>query len=319
MTSGMLPGGGVASIEAIETGTGAPVPEPGGEFVRAKTQRMGIGGWLSLIWLTFAIVVAIFVPLIAKTHQFAVTTTSGSILGAFKDAAHPFGADQLGNNMTVELAQGLRYSLMIGFGAVLFGLIVGGSLGLIAGYFRGKIDAVLTTLFNVFLAIPALVLALALVAVLATPTNTGGAVPTSTKMFWVVIALGIVSVPILGRITRANTLQWSQREFVMAARAQGATNFRVMVREVLPNVLPAMFSIALLGVAVAIIAEGGLAILGAGVPGSLGYIIASNAEQLRTTPHLVFEPIWIIFFTVLSLNYLGDIVRARFDVRESVL
>src|SRR4029077_15361391 len=102
---------------------------------------------------------------------------------------------------------------------------------------------------------------------------------------------------------------------------QGASNFRIITREVLPNVMPAMFSIALLGIAVAIVAEGGLSILGSGVQGgySLGNIIATGREGLRNDPHMVFEPVALIFLTVLSLNYLGDVVRARFDVRESVL
>ena len=137
-----------------------------------------------------------------------------------------------------------------------------------------------------------------------------------------IFALGIVSTPILARITRANTLQWAQREFVLAARAQGATDRRVMVREVLPNVLPAMFSIALLGIAVAMVAEGGLSILGVGVlpPAvSWGNMIAIVATDLQTLPYELFEPIVCIFLTVLSLNYLGDVVRARFDVRESAL
>jgi peptide/nickel transport system permease protein len=137
-----------------------------------------------------------------------------------------------------------------------------------------------------------------------------------------VVALGIVSTPILARITRANTLQWAQREFVLAARAQGATDRRVMIREVLPNVMPAMFSIALLGIAVAMVAEGGLSILGVGVhlPGvSWGSLIAAGRNSLQSQPSLVFEPIVCLFLTVLSLNYLGDVVRARFDVRESVL
>ena len=131
-----------------------------------------------------------------------------------------------------------------------------------------------------------------------------------------------MSVPILGRITRANALQWSQREFVLAARAQGASNIRIMLREVLPNVLPAMFSIALLAIAVVIVAEGGLSILGVGVlpPAvSWGNMIAISRSDLQTLPYELFEPILCIFFTVLSLNYLGDIVRSRFDVRESAL
>jgi len=141
-------------------------------------------------------------------------------------------------------------------------------------------------------------------------------------MLVLIFALGVVTIPILARITRANTLQWSQREFVMAARAQGATNFRTMVREVLPNVLPAMFSIALLGIAVVIVAEGGLSILGVGVLSpavSWGSMIAISRADLQTLPYEVLEPIVCIFFTVLSLNFLGDVVRARFDVRESAI
>src|SRR5262245_5839026 len=147
-------------------------------------------------------------------------------------------------------------SLVVGFGAVGFGILLGGLLGLLAGFYRGKIDNVIVAFLDIMLAIPALVLALALTAVLR------GRVP---DLWILVIALGIISVPILGRITRANTLVWSEREFVTAARAQGAKNWRIMTREVLPNVLPAMFSIALLGVAVVIAAEAALRLLGIGL------------------------------------------------------
>ena len=197
---------------------------------------------------------------------------------------------------------------------------------MIAGYFGGLIDSALSTIFNVLLAIPQFVLALALVTVLAnTQVDASGGqhAPSSLRRLLVLMfALGIVSVPILARITRANALQWSQREFVLAARAQGATNRRVMVREVLPNVLPAMFSIALLAVAIVIVVEGGLSILGVGVlpPAvSWGNMIALGREDLRNLPYEVFEPIACIFLTVLSLNFLGDVVRSRFDVRESAL
>jgi peptide/nickel transport system permease protein len=139
------------------------------------------------------------------------------------------------------------------------------------------------------------------------------------------LAVGIASIPTLARITRANTLAWSEREFVLAARLQGAKTSRIIWREVLPNVIPSMFSIALLGVGIIIIVEGGLALLGAGVPATIdtpswGNILASLSPQLFLgKPWGVFAPSIAIFFTVLSLNYLGDVVRARFDVRESLL
>jgi peptide/nickel transport system permease protein len=205
---------------------------------------------------------------------------------------------------------------------VLFGLIFGGVMGLVAGYYRGKTDLVMTNIFNVFLAIPQLVLALALVAVFAN----GPHVTVEQREFWLVISIGLVSIPILGRISRASALAWSQREFVLAARAMGAKNRRIMTRDVLPNVLPAMFSIALLGIAVVIVIEGGLSILGVGVPASTpswGNLIATGRNELTkivgAAPWVILAPSIAIFLTVLSLNYLGDVVRARFDVRESAL
>ena len=135
-----------------------------------------------------------------------------------------------------------------------------------------------------------------------------------------IIAIGVVSIPLVGRIARASALSWTQREFVLAARAQGAKNGRVMVRELLPNVAPALFSIALLGIAIAIVAEGTLAILGVGVKPptpSWGNIIAVDRGELFTSPHITFEPSILIFVTVLALNFLGDVVRSRFDVREA--
>jgi peptide/nickel transport system permease protein len=108
----------------------------------------------------------------------------------------------------------------------------------------------------------------------------------------------------------------------MAARALGTKNWRIMFAEVLPNVLPAMFSIALLGMAVVVVAEGGLSVLGVGVQlptPSWGNILAEGRSELRDAPHIVLIPTVVIFLTVLALNYLGDVVRAHFDVRESAL
>jgi peptide/nickel transport system permease protein len=186
------------------------------------------------------------------------------------------------------------------------------------GFFRGRVDAIITPLMTVLLAIPQFVLALSLVTVLASSDN----VSSNRRLSVVILGLGIVSIPILGRITRANTLTWSEREFVTAARAMGARSWRIMFREVLPNVVPAMLSIALLGVGIAIVAEGGLSLFGVGVQlptPSWGNIIAENRDQLRRAPHIVLFTTAVLFLTVLALNYLADVVSRRFEVRESVL
>ena len=211
--------------------------------------------------------------------------------------------------------------MLVATGAILVGFIVGGSLGLIAGYRGGKVDTLLTGMFNVLLSVPTVILALALVAFLqGSPDQAAkSGLPAELTL---IIAIGVVAIPLVGRISRASTLSWSQREFVLAARAQGAKNGRIMVREVLPNVAPSMLSISLLGIGVAIVAEGALAILGVGVKPptpSWGNIIALDRTNLFRSPHIIFEPALLIFFTVLALNFLGDVVRTRFDVREGAL
>jgi peptide/nickel transport system permease protein len=282
---------------------------------RAKRARLGIAGSLAVGWLVFVVAAALLAPILPlddPNQNFAEIARQGP--GA---EGHILGGDGLGRDMLSRLVWGARASLLLSVSAVLLGLLVGGLLGLVAGYFRGRADGLLSGLFDVLLSFPQLILAITLVTVFA-----GGAVSSTRRMVVLILALGVVSVPVLARITRANTLAWCQREFVLAARAVGARHRSIMFREVLPNVLPAMFSITLLGIAVVIVAEGGLSILGVGVQlptPSWGNIIAEGRGDLRRAPHIVMEPTLVIFCTVLALNYLGDIVRARFDVRESAL
>ena len=125
-----------------------------------------------------------------------------------------------------------------------------------------------------------------------------------------------------GRIARVSTLTWSQREFVMAAKALGAKPARIIFREVLPNVAPAMMSIAMLGIGIAIVTESSLALIGLGVPDdtvSWGSVVAQGGADFRNFPHLVFVPSVPIVITVCCLNFLGDALRKKFDVRESAL
>ena len=229
------------------------------------------------------------------------------------------GADANGRDMLSRLIYGTRTSLEIAFAAVGIALVIGGLLGLFAGYYRNWIGKVLASFFDILLAIPALVLVLALVSVLKGDPTADSALPGEVIL---IIAIGLVSIPLLARITRAQTLAWSQREFVLAAKAQGAGSRRILFREILPNVLPAMAYIALLGVGIAIVAEGSAALFGASVnpPGAtLGTMIDGGRAEMADAPFVMFLPILVIFFTVMALNFLGDVVRDRFDVRESAL
>ena len=354
----------------------------GPEGIRARFGELSVGAWLAIGWMVFVVLIAV----LAKTHVLtwgdpqavsADCARKGPFAQDGSAPGHFFGCDTDGRDMVARLALGAWTSLLVSFGAIAFGFIIGGGLGLVAGYFsdkpsrpiaavvgglfgaafgvvafgviggaligmpdglaaliggvgglaggaywgfhHGDTDTLITNMFNVMLSVPAIVLALALVAFLQ-GSEAAGTKAVLPDVLILILAIGIVAVPLVGRISRGSALTWSQRDFVLAARAQGAQHGRIMFREVLPNVAPALFSISLLSVAIAIVAEGTLAILGVGVrppDPSWGNIIALDRNALFTSPHIVFEASFMIFATVLALNYLGDVVRARFDVRES--
>lgn len=271
---------------------------------RDMSARLALGAWTSLLVSTGAIIVG-----------FAFGGSLGLLAGFFGTETHRVVASVMGGLI------GLMVGLAAGY-AFEWNMALTGLGGIVAGaaicWDVGNVDTIITGMFNVFLAVPAVVLALSLVAFLQGSPEEAATSSTPAELL-LIIAIGVVSIPLVGRISRASALSWSEREFVLAARAQGAKNGRIMIKEVLPNVAPAMFSISLLGIAIAIVAEGALAILGVGVKPptpSWGNIIAYERTNFFRSPHMIFEPAILIFLTVLALNFLGDVVRARFDVRE---
>lgn len=225
-------------------------------------------------------------------------------------AEYLLGTDNLGRDMLSRIIYGARTSLIVGICAPFLGFLVGGAIGMSAGYFRGKVDLLAVGFIDILLAFPALVLALTFVAYLG------------QSLFNVTLALGILSIPAAARVSRANTLAWANRDFVLAARTIGASNWRILTREILPNVLPAMFAFWLVAVSVIIVAEGALSFLGLGIPApqpSWGGMIADGREALDVAPHTALIPAAVMFLTVLSLNFLGDMVRNMVDPRRSAL
>jgi peptide/nickel transport system permease protein len=222
----------------------------------------------------------------------------------------PLGTDALGRSQLSRVAEGARVSLSVGLGAMAIGITLGTILGLTAGYFAGKTDTVLLVFIDALLAFPPLVLLLALVSVL-TPSLKNE-----------IIALGFLGIPTFARIARANTLVMSRREFVMAAKVMGATNRRVLTREILPNLIIPIMSYAFLIVAALMIADGSLSFLGLGIPPptpSWGAMIAAGQPNLQRDPHLVFVPAVFLFLTVFSLNTVGDRARAQFDTKTAAI
>jgi len=279
---------------------------------RSQKKGLGIGGWLCVFWLAVLTVVAI-AGFVTGQNIPGLPDPKNDV-GDFKvpplSPGHPLGTNSSGEDMLSLIANGTSASMAIGVFSVAIGFAFGGLFGVLSGYFKGRIGTVLGSTTDILLAFPPLVLAISIVTFLG------------NSLWWVTVALAIVSIPVLARIARASTLTWAEREFVTAARAQGAKHGRIMVRELVPNVLPAMFSIALLGIAVVIVAEAGLAIVGAGVDVETvtwGAIINAGRQDITDAPWIVLEPSFVIFLTVMSLNYLGDVLRAKFDVRESAL
>ncbi|MEZ5381309.1 MAG: ABC transporter permease [Microthrixaceae bacterium] len=280
----------------------------------AKKQGLGLGAWLSIGWLAFITLTSILAPLFLPDPE----AVDPLVARKGPSGAAWLGYDATGRDILSRVVNGAKWTLLIALGAVLIGVVIGGLLGLIAGYFRGWMDAVLSPGFNIMLAFPQLVLALLLVSVFANgPEDSVG-----KRIFVLIVALGIIAIPLLARITRANTMVWADRDFVLAARAMGAKPWRILMRDVLPNVVPAMMAITLLAVGVAVVAEAGLAFLALGVKlptPSWGNIMAEGKLELRRVPMMVIAPTLCIFLTVMSLNFLGDVIQKRFNVRESLL
>jgi peptide/nickel transport system permease protein len=223
---------------------------------------------------------------------------------------HWLGTDGLGRDTLARLVHGARVSVTISLSAVAIGMVVGGFIGIIAGFFRGKLETVLMTIINIILAYPALVMLLLLLAFVG------------RSLVVISLIIGFLSIPIYTRVARATTLAVAEREFVRASRTMGAKNSRVLAREILPNVVLPVAAFGLVAMGVVIVLEGTLAFLGLSVQQpapTWGGMIFDGKRYLSEAPHVVLIPSIAMFLTVLSLNLVGDALRARFDVRGSNL
>ena len=210
---------------------------------------------------------------------------------------HLLGVDELGRDLLSRLIFGARISLGVGLSVVLLAGAFGTALGAVAGFFKGRVDAWIMRVSDVFLAFPGILLAIALVAVL------GPAIEH------VVLALVVIGWVGYARLVRGQVLQIREEEFVLAARSAGTPTGRILRDHILPNVLPTLTVQASLGMAGAILAEAGLSFLGLGIQPpapSWGAMINAGRSHLLDAPHLALFPGLAILFTVMGLNFLGD-------------
>jgi len=270
-------------------------------------RRIGIPVMIAIAWLAGLTIAAALAPYLGLQSPF-----DGDLLETLlmPSADHWLGTDSLGRDTFARLLYGGQVSMTVALGSVGFGIVVGGALGMIAGYFGNLADRVIMGVMTVLLCFPALILAIALIASLG---------PNIAN---VTLAIGIIFVPAFARITRANTLSLRSREFVLAAEALGARLPRILLQEILPNLMPALLSYAVVMLGVAILAEAALGFLGLSVrppQPSWGGMIASERVNLADAPQAVFIPAAFLFVTVLAINLLGEALRRIFDIRAQTL
>ena len=272
-----------------------------------RGRRLGLLFWMAIGWVIFVFAVAIsadMLPLPSPTDMDMLEKRAPF------SPSHWLGTDGLGRDELSRVIHGARISLVVGIFAPIIGLVLGGALGMLAGYFRGRFESLVVGSMDVLLAFPPLILALAVTAYLG------------QSVFYLTCILGVLSVPAFMRVARAATLTLARREFVIAAQALGATHARILLRELLPNVMLPLFAFFLLIVAVIIVAEGALSFLGLGVPppiSSWGSMIGEGRQSLEVAPRLAFIPAIAMFLTVLSFNLVGDTLRALTDPRQGAL
>ncbi|MGB9358712.1 MAG: ABC transporter permease [Acidimicrobiia bacterium] len=272
-------------------------------------------GMIGLGIVTALVIMAIFAPILAPYEPNEVLIGKEDVgprdppcvhvLGCSEDKPqHVMGIDGNVRDEFSRVIYGSRVSLTLGFFTVTIALLVGSSLGAIAGFTGGWLDNVIMRIMDVILGFPSLLLAIAIVAVLGPGLRNA------------LIAIAIVTVPAYARVMRAQVLSIKESDYVSASRALGAAPRQLLIRRVVPNALTPLVVLATLGVATAILEAAGLSFLGLGAQpptAEWGSMLASERNQLFTAPHLVFFPGLAIMLTVLGFNLMGDGLRDALD------
>jgi peptide/nickel transport system permease protein len=287
-----------------------PTPLIPGQLEGPAKKKLGVFFWICAGWIGLIILVAIFANLLPLPkpdfENFAAPQNAGPGWG------HLLGTDDLNRDIFSRLLYGSRVSLVVGFGGTAIGMILGGLPAMYSAYRRGRVDTMLDTISYAVLAFPALV------AVIAIGEFWGH------QLWKITLVIGVFSAPLIFRVIRASTLSYATRDFVMAAKALGASDRRILARELFPNVLPTVISFGLIAVATIVVLEGTLAFLGLSVPlptPSWGNMLNEGSTLLsgskgQTNPWLVIFPAVAMFSLLFTLNVVADKLRAYFDVTE---
>ena len=293
-----------------DTTLATPVPPPLPSLIntrRLRAQRLGRGLrlWVPAGILIALLAVCFLLPLVVTLPS----STNGDIIVNNEppfSPGHWLGTNVQGVDIFSQLVYGGQVAIEISLAVTVLGMAIGCTLGIVAAYFGGWVDAVISRLLDILIAFPALVLALVIAE---------GLGPSETH---VIAALSVFSIPAFGRIARGATLTIRGLPYMTAARLCGTRAWRVIARHILPNIMPGIVTFSLLGIGVTIILEGALDFLGYGIPSpeaSWGSMIASGQQVLTAQPEYVLIPSIVLLITVVALNTLGDALRERWGVQ----
>lgn len=269
---------------------------------RIAKNKMAVLGLIILGLLVFG---AIFANVIADYDEVVIKQNlSESLQGP--STKHIFGTDFYGRDIFARMLHGTRVSLQVGILAVGLSILMGGLLGAVAGYYGGTLDNVIMRVMDVFLAIPSILLAIAIVSALG------------PSLFNLMLAISVSSVPSYARIVRASVLSIRDQEFIEAAKAIGANDARIIFKHIIPNSLAPVIVQGTLGVAGAILSTAGLSFIGLGIQPPApewGAMLSEGREYFMDSPHVTLFPGLAIMITILALNLVGDGLRDALDPR----
>ena len=294
----------VAELEAREVALEAPT---GGLWREAFYRvRHNPGALVGVIILALIVIMAIFAPLIAPYSPSEQNLAAlGGLCCPGPSAEHWFGLDELGRDELSRIVYGARYSLLIGIVSVTVGFVFGSILGAIAGFVGGAVDSIIMRIVDIWLAIPGFLMAVGIVALLGPGLNQ------------IMIAIGIINVPVFARLLRGSVLGQRENDFILAARSVGVRKRAILTSHILPNAMSPVIVTATLALATAIIDAAGLGFLGLGpqdpATPEWGTMLTNTVRFLQTAPHLAIIPGLAIVITAISINLIGDGLREAMD------
>ncbi|MGI9273234.1 MAG: ABC transporter permease [Endozoicomonas sp.] len=269
---------------------------------RLKRNKMAM---LGLFILSIVVFAAVFAGVIADYETVVIAQNLGDRLQG-PSTQYWLGTDEFGRDIFARLIHGARVSLLVGVLSVGISIIIGGTLGAVSGYYGGKLDDIVMRIMDIFLAVPSILLAIAIVSALG------------ASLMNLMLAIAISNIPTFARVVRASVLSLRDQEFVEAARAIGASDARIILRHIIPNSLAPVIVQGALGVAIAILSTAGLSFIGLGIQPpepEWGSMLAGGRQYLRHAWHVTTFPGLAIMITILALNLLGDGLRDALDPR----